>query len=86
MLHDFLVLMDVIQLLHPKRQQATELSKVKQPQDQSNSKMGDHLGSIHSVYFSGRNIRQICQILLISLNCEKIQLFGLLFASFFITL
>ena len=39
--------------------------------------MGDHLGSIHFVFFSGRNIRQIrqiCQILLISLNYEKTQL------------
>ena len=46
---------------------------LKLPQDQSNSKMGDHLGSIHFVFFSGRNIRQIrqnCEILLISLNFE----------------
>ena len=28
-----------------------KISKVKQPQDQSNSKMGDHLGSIHFVFF-----------------------------------
>ena len=28
-----------------------EITKVKQPQDQSNSKMGDHLGSIHFVFF-----------------------------------
>ena len=27
------------------------ITKVKQPQDQSNSKMGDHLGSIHFVFF-----------------------------------
>ena len=36
--------------------------------------MGDHLGSTHFVFFSGRNItqiRQICQILRISLNYEK---------------
>ena len=29
-----------------------KITKVKQPQDQSNSKMGDHLGSIHFVLFS----------------------------------
>ena len=29
-----------------------KITKVKQPQDQSNSKMGDHLGSIHFVFFS----------------------------------
>ena len=51
-----------------------KITEVKQPQDQSNSKMGDHLGSIHFVFFSGRNIRQICQILLISLNYAKTQL------------
>ena len=45
-----------------------KITKVKQPQDQSNSKMGDHLGSIHFVFFSGRNTRQICQILPISLK------------------
>ena len=28
-----------------------KISEVKQPQDQSNSKMGDHLGSIHFVFF-----------------------------------
>ena len=28
-----------------------KISEVKQPQDQSNSKMGDHLGSIHLVFF-----------------------------------
>ena len=27
-----------------------EITEVKQPQDQSNSKMGDHLGSIHFVF------------------------------------
>ena len=43
-----------------------KITEVKQPQDQSNSRMGDHLGSIHFVFFSGRNIRQIRQILLIS--------------------
>ena len=54
-----------------------KITEVKQPQNQSNSKMADHLGSIHFVFFSGRNIRQIrqiCQILLISLNYEKSQL------------
>ena len=48
-----------------------KISEVKQPQDQSNSKMGDHLGSIDFVFFSGRNIRQIRQMLLISLNYKK---------------
>ena len=28
-----------------------KITEVKQPQDQSNSKMGDHLGSIHFVFF-----------------------------------
>ena len=28
-----------------------KITKVKQPQDQSNSKMGGHLGSIHFVFF-----------------------------------
>ena len=28
-----------------------KITKVKQPQDQSNSKMGDHLGSVHFVFF-----------------------------------
>ena len=28
-----------------------KITVVKQPQDQSNSEMGDHLGSIHFVYF-----------------------------------
>ena len=55
-----------------------KITKVKQPQDQSNSKMGGHLGSIHFVFFfSGRNIRsirQICQILLISLNYKNTQM------------
>ena len=27
-----------------------KITEVKQPQDQSNSKMGDHLGSIHFVF------------------------------------
>ena len=40
-----------------------------------NNWMGDHLGSIHFVFFQfGRNIRQIsqiCPILLISLNFGK---------------
>ena len=27
------------------------ITEVKQPQDQSNSKMGDHLASIHFVFF-----------------------------------
>ena len=27
------------------------ITEVKQPQDQSNTKMGDHLGSIHFVFF-----------------------------------
>ena len=31
-----------------------KITEVKQPQDQSNSKMGDHLS-----FFSGRSIRQI---------------------------
>ena len=51
-----------------------KITEVKQPQDQSksNSKMGDHLGSIHFVFFSvAENIRQICQILPISLNFGK---------------
>ena len=51
------------------------ITEVKQPQDQSNSKMGDHLGFIHCVYFHGRNIRQICQILPISFNFGKTQLY-----------
>ena len=38
--------------------------------------MGDHLGSIHFVFFQWQKIRQICQILLISLNYEKAQLIG----------
>ena len=29
-----------------------KITEVKQPQDQSNSKIGDHLGSIHFVFFS----------------------------------
>ena len=41
-----------------------KITKVKQPQDQSNSKMGE----------SGRNIRQTSQILLINLNYGKTQL------------
>ena len=36
--------------------------------------MGDHLGSRHFSFFSGRNIRKICQILLISLNYENTQI------------
>ena len=28
-----------------------KITKVKQPQDQPNSKMGDHVGSIHFVFF-----------------------------------
>ena len=28
-----------------------KITEVKQPQDQSNTKMGDHLGSIHFVFF-----------------------------------
>ena len=28
-----------------------KITKVEQPQDQYNSKMGDHLGSIHFVFF-----------------------------------
>ena len=40
-----------------------KITEVKQPQDRSNSKMGDHRGSIDFVYVSGRNIRQIRQIL-----------------------
>ena len=28
-----------------------KITEVKQPQDQFNSKMGDHLGSIHFVFF-----------------------------------
>ena len=51
-----------------------KITEVKQPQDQSNSKMGDHLGPIHFVFFRGRNIRQICQILLISWNIGKTQI------------
>ena len=50
-----------------------KITEVKQPQDQSNSKMGDHLGSTHFVFSSGRDIRQIrqiSQILLISLNLK----------------
>ena len=50
-----------------------KIIEVKQPQDQSNSKMDDHLGSIHFVFFSGRNIRQICPVLVISLNFGKTQ-------------
>ena len=54
-----------------------KIIKVKHHQDQPNSKMGDHLGSIHFLsFFSGRNIRQIrqiCQILLISVNYEKLK-------------
>ena len=41
-----------------------------------NNKMADHLGSIHFEFFSGSNIRQIrqiCQIVLISLNYGKTQ-------------
>ena len=43
--------------------------------------MGDHLGSIHFEFFQWqkcRQIRQICQILLISLNYEKTQIFIIL--------
>ena len=44
-----------------------------------NNWMGDHLGSIHFVFFSlaiiGRNIRQICHILLTSWNFGKTQIF-----------
>ena len=39
--------------------------------------MGDHLETIHFVFFRGRNIRkirQICQILLISLKYGKTQM------------
>ena len=44
-----------------------------------NNWMGDHLGSIHFVIFFslaviGRNIRQICQILLISWSFGKTQM------------
>ena len=56
-----------------------KITKVKQPQDQPNSKMGGLLGSIYFVFFSGiniRQIRQICQILLISLNFGKTQMVG----------
>ena len=38
-----------------------KITRVKQPQEQPNSKMGGHLGSINLYFFSGRNIRQICQ-------------------------
>ena len=51
-----------------------KITKVEQPRDQSNSKMGDHLGSIHFIFFRGRKIRQISQILLISLNYGKTQM------------
>ena len=40
-------------------------------EDQSNSKMGDHLGSIPFVFFTGRNIRQF---LLISQNYGRTEL------------
>ena len=55
-----------------------KITEVKQPQDQPNSKMGDHLGSIHFVFFQWQQIlgkiRQICQMLLICLNFRKSQL------------
>ena len=35
------------------------ITEVKQTQYQSNSKMGDHLGFINFVLFSGSNIREI---------------------------
>ena len=52
-----------------------KITEFKQPQDQSNSKMGDHLGSKHFVFFSVAEILgKLAKILLISLNYDKTQL------------
>ena len=55
-----------------------KISEVKQTSTSVNTKMGDHLGSKHFVFFqfgydcqNTRQIRQICQILLISLSFGK---------------
>ena len=48
------------------------ITEVKQSMTKNNTKMGDHLGSIHFAFFQFgryiRKIRQICQILLFSWN------------------
>ena len=49
-----------------------QITEVQQSKKKDNTKMGDHLVSIHFVFFQfGRNIRQISQILLLSWNFGK---------------